>query len=232
MLELAAAGAWERLGALPFTAAPPPTLRARIAGRVERLALLWRRRGIAVGVIGPDGAGKTTLVEGLCADLPFPTRILYMGLTGGRLPRADALRIPGVVLAARLGLLWARWGVALIARLRGQTVLLDRLPLDGTVPSGVRLRPLAAASRRFQAAACPRPDLVLLLDASGATMHARKGEYEPERLEAWRAAYLRLRQHVDRLRVIDAEQPADVVRREAVALIWRCYAERWSDGRA
>jgi thymidylate kinase len=150
-----------------------------------------------------------------------------MGLTGGRLPRADALRVPGLVLAARLAILWLRWGAGLYHRARGRIVLFDRYVLDGTVPSGADIGPLARASRRIQAAACPLPDLVLLLDASGTTMHARKGEYDGEILESWRIAFRRLEGSVDRLEVLDAERPAEAVRREALAAIWRRYAARW-----
>ena len=189
-------------------------------------ARCWAR-GVAVAVLGPDGAGKTPLVEALRAQLPFDTYVLYMGLTGGRLPRADALRVPGVVLAARLAILWVRWGVGLAQRLRGRVVVFDRYALDGTVPSGARTTPLERLSRRVQARACPRPDLVLLLDASGATLHARSGEYDAQRLESWRAAYRRLEGRVDGLHVLDAERPADEVRRDALALVWRCYAQRW-----
>jgi thymidylate kinase len=232
LVELAAAGEWDRLERLPIADAPGPSRRVRLADLADRLRRLRTRRGIAVGVIGPDGAGKTTLVNGLRDTLPFPTRILYMGLTGGRLPRADALRVPGVVLAGRLAILWVRWAVGLYHRARGRVVLFDRYTLDGTVPSGLRQGLLARASRRLQAAACPQPDLVLLLDASGATMYARKAEYEPERLEEWRAAYGRLRGRLARLEVLDAEQSADAVRRDALATIWRCYAERWKQAAA
>jgi thymidylate kinase len=228
VLELAAAGAWDRLEGLPIRAADAPSRRERLADLDDRARRLWTRRGIAVGVIGPDGAGKTTLVNGLRDTLPFPTRILYMGLTGGRMPRADALRVPGVVLGARLAIIWARWGVGAHHRLRGRVVLFDRYTLDGRVPSGVRQRPLARASRRLQAASCPKPDLVLLLDASGTTMHSRKGEYDAQRLEEWRAAYARLRGRLTGLEVLDAEQPADAVRRQALDRIWRCYAGRWT----
>ena len=229
VLRLVAAEKWERLAALPVV--PPPAAArvpraARVAAALRSARGLWERRGIGVAVIGPDGAGKTTLVDGLRASLPLPTRTLYMGLTGGRMPKADRLRVPGLVLAGRLAILWVRYGVGLYHRARGRIVLFDRYALDGNVPSGADPGPLARLSRRVQAAACPTPDLVLLLDASGATMHRRKGEYDPARLETWRAAYARLQGRVRGLEVLDAERPADDVCREAVALVWRCYAER------
>ena len=230
-LELAAAGAREELESLPLS--PPPAEPPRgaaiagVAALAGRARGAWARRGIGVAVIGPDGAGKTTLVQGLRDGLPVATYTVYMGLTGGRLPRADALRVPGLVLAARLALLWVRWGVGLYHRAHGRIVLFDRYVLDGRVPSGAQLSPLARASRRLQAAACPRPDLVILLDASGATLHARSGEYEPDRLEHWRSRYRRLDGRVKGLAILDAEQPADAVRRDALALVWRCYVRRW-----
>jgi len=109
-------------------------------------------------------------------------------------------------------------------------VLFDRYTLDGSVPSGVPLRPLAKLSRRVQRHACPTPDLVLLLDASGATMHSRKGEYDAATLERWRTAYARLAEVEPKLEIIDAEQPADAVRRQAEAAIWRRYRPRLEAG--
>jgi thymidylate kinase len=188
---------------------------------------LWTWRGIDVAVLGPDGAGKTTVINALIASLPFPTRAIYMGLTGGRLPLADRLRVPGLVFGARVTLLWARYGLGVYHRARGRIVLFDRYPLDAAVPSGKDLRPVARFSRRVQGALCPKPGLVLFLDASGETMHGRKQEYDPARLETWRRAYQRLEGSVRSFEVIDAEQPADVVRREAQRLIWERYAKRW-----
>jgi thymidylate kinase len=228
LMALVRAGDWVQLHALAGNRTSPARLTLqRLAGAAGRVAGLWRRRGVSVAIMGPDGAGKTTLVNGLRTAFPFPTRVVYMGLTGGRLPRADALRIPGVVLAARLTLLWCRYGVGVYHRARGRIVLCERYTLDGMVPSGAQLGPLGRLSRRVQAVAVPRPELLLLLDASGAAMHARKGEYDPIRLEEWREAYQRLRGRVRALEVLDAEQPPDAVRRDAQARIWRCYAERW-----
>jgi thymidylate kinase len=201
----------------------------RVATVADWIRGLWTWRGVSVAIMGPDGAGKTTLIDGLRTTLPFPTRVVYMGLTGGRLPRADALRVPGVVLAARLLLLWVRYGVGLYHRARGRIVLFDRYTLDGKVPSGAQLTALGRLSRRVQAVTVPRAELLLLLDASGATMHSRKGEYSAARLEEWRHAYRRLRRGGRDLQVVNAEQPAEGVRRDAQAHIWGCYAQRWRD---
>jgi thymidylate kinase len=199
------------------------------AGRLTALSrYIGQRRGpgLTVAIIGPDGAGKTTLVNSLCASFPVPTCAIYMGLTGGRMPRVEALRTPAVVLAGRLLLLWLRYGLGLYHKATGRIVLFDRYPLDGMVPSGAALGRLARLSRRVQALAVPKPDVVLLLDAPGAAMHARKGEYTPHQLEQWRVAYRRLQGRVRSLQVIDADRPSDAVRRDAQGRIWRCYAER------
>ena len=232
IVAAAAAADWEALLAQRVPPAPAPaTPRARrLAGRLARgvrgLRGLRSRRGLSVAVLGPDGAGKTTLIEGLAESLPLTTRVQYMGLTGGRLPRADALRLPGLVLAARIMILWLRYGRAMYHRARGEIVLFDRYTLDGAVPSGMPLSRAGRLSRRVQRRVCPMPDLVLLLDASGETMHARKGEYDATELERWRAAYAGLRGRVAALELIDAERPIEAVRRDAESLIWRRYAGR------
>ena len=226
VVAAAAAGDWELL--LSHSVWIPPARErwpARVVRAPRRLGRQRRRHGLSVAVIGPDGAGKSTLVEALTRTLPLPTRVQYMGLTGGRLEQADSLRVPGLVLAARLLVLWARYARGAMHRARGEIVLFERYTLDGAVPSGVRLDLGGRISRRVQRWACPMPDLVVLLDASGLTMHARKGEYDAAVLEDWRAAYARLRRSVPALEVIDAEQPADAVRRAAEELVWRRYQE-------
>jgi thymidylate kinase len=225
---VAAAAAGDRAGLLALSVhrpVPPRRLPARLAALAADLRRGREAWGITVAVLGPDGAGKTTLAEGLAASLPLPTRIQYMGLTGGNLPRADRLRVPGLVFAARVAILWSRWLRGAFFRARGRIVLFDRYALDGAVPSGMRLSPVGRISRRAQRWAVPAPDLAVVLDASGATMHARKGEYDPAVLERWRAAYTRLRARGGGLVVLDAEQPADRVRAQAEAAVWRRYAE-------
>jgi thymidylate kinase len=56
-------------------------------------------------------------------------------------------------------------------------------------------------------------------------MYARKREYNAETLEEWRKAYRRLQEGVPSLHIINAEQPADFVLRQAQAIIWHRFGE-------
>ena len=178
--------------------------------------------GISVAVLGPDGAGKTTLVEGLAASLPLPTRIQYMGLTGGRTcRRPTALRVPGLVFAARLAILWSRWLRGAFYRARGRIVLFDRYTLDGAVPSGMRAERRRASSRgalqrRALPAAGPR--------ARSSTRRARRctGARASTTRRCWSSGGRRTRgcaPAASGLEVLDAEQPAERVRAQAEAAV-------------
>lgn len=230
VIDLARSGDWEALAGIAPATRPRPKLVSQVRSAVDRWLRLWERRGLTVAIVGPDGAGKTTLVSSLAASLPFATRTMYMGLTGGRLPLADALRIPGVVLVSRLAVLWVRYLVARYHHIRGRIVLFDRYTMDGRVPAGVPLGRGRSRARLVEAALVPVPDLVLVLDCSGQTMHGRKGEYDAGRLEIWRAAYRRLADGDDRFELVDAECSPEDVRRDAQRRIWCRYATRW-DGR-
>jgi thymidylate kinase len=230
--RLCAAADWGRLLRLrpgPIDARPPlsATLRraARLLPRVREMlsSRCGARAGISVAILGPDGAGKTTLVGSLETSLPIPTRVVYLGLTGGHIHRADRLRLPGVVFAARVVVLWSRYLRGSYHRWRGRVVLFERYVLDAAVPSGMHLRPIATVSRRLQQWVLPLPDLVLLLDASGSTLYRRSQEYDAERLEQWRVAFRRLERSVSQLETLDAERPASAVLQDAEARIWASY---------
>ncbi|MEZ4731266.1 MAG: hypothetical protein R3E79_29455 [Caldilineaceae bacterium] len=74
--------------------------------------------------------------------------------------------------------------------------------------------------------ACPAPDLVILLDAPGAILYARKGEHSAALLEEQRQGYLQLKSQLRQMVVIDATQHPDTVRRQVTTQIWRGYVRR------
>jgi SAM-dependent methyltransferase len=66
----------------------------------------------------------------------------------------------------------------------------------------------------------PDPDVLLVLDAPGEVMFARKGEHSAEILEGRRQAYLQLADSLPQARVLDAVQPQDEVQRLATDIVW------------
>jgi thymidylate kinase len=186
-------------------------------------------------VVGPDGAGKTTLVSALPGVLGGDTLVVYMGVN--RDSRTHALpsmrwaqrRVPAVAparlrrLLTRVHLLLDqayRVGVGARARRRGRTVIFDRYVYDAEVDAAVEGRDrreqrlLRWIRRRF-----PAPDLVLVLDAPGEVLFTRKGEHDVERLECLRGAYAVIAGDVPASTLIDVRQDAAAVLSDAVAAI-------------
>jgi hypothetical protein len=69
---------------------------------------------------------------------------------------------------------------------------------------------------------------MLVLDAPGTAMFARKGEHSPDHLEAQRQRYLRLGDRIPNVVVIDATAGADPVARRAAELLWGRLVATWS----
>jgi thymidylate kinase len=196
---------------------------------VRRAVSLRRRRGLSVALLGPDGAGKSTLIAGIQTSFVLPVRSVYMGLTGGLLPRVDSLRVPLLVVPGRLFIFWCRYLIAQYHQIRGRLVVFDRYIYDSAVPTPHSLNWLRRGYRWIDGRACPAPDLVLVLDAPGTVMYQRKGEYTPEQLENWRQHFLALQGRVRQLEIVDTTHNQDAVRTDVIDRIWRRYADRWRE---
>lgn len=182
------------------------------------------RRGLTVCLLAPDGAGKSTLCDGLEASLPVPTSTMHMGLyVRGR----RELPIPGVRLLARIGSQWRRYLRGRRHAAGGGVVIFDRYPYDALLPAP---GPMSRPDRMRRAALArilPAPDLALVLDAPAAVLHGRKAEHPLAHVERQRAGYRSLAGRLPcPVEIVDVSGDAEAVRRRVSAVLWRTLAER------
>jgi thymidylate kinase len=199
------------------------SLRNRSARALSRLLDPLRRRGFAVVLLAPDGAGKTSLARSLSETFVLPVSVVYMGLyrrSGGPDRR---YRVPGVFVFERLLLSWGRAVVGFAARAAGRLVVFDRYPYEALLTPPQEMNRLGRGHRIVLGHSCPHPDLTILLDAPGAVLHARKPERPADDLERVRRRVVDLRRRVPRAVVVDATPTFDDVRRHVTDVIWRAY---------
>jgi thymidylate kinase len=197
----------------------------RVTRRLAPVRALVGPPGLSVALLGPDGAGKSTLAAGLDGAFPLPVRRIYLGLYGrgttpGTKGAGGRFGLPG-----RLIWLWRRSIAAAWQRRRGRIVVFDRHVLDLAVapPGGGRK---ARLRRSLLVRACPTPDLSVILDVPGEELFRRKGEHDPASLERQRARYADLAGRLRHAALIDASVDADTVRREVIAAVWTACGAR------
>jgi hypothetical protein len=213
---------------LPCGASRAPKLRVSFASEAATTAATAKKNGVLIALMGPDGAGKTTLARRLSADGALRARRMYMGrnldaqksvlplprwLRGVR-PGADT-RLPPIVhqLAKCVGfccLLADQWLSYIAARRHqrnGGVVLFDRYIYDPD--PNARGRSRAVRLRRWLLhAGAPLPHVVVILDASPEVLYARKPEHPIPKLQRMRNAKL-----------VDAGQDMDTVCMAVASLI-------------
>lgn len=231
------AGDWERLLADgPRVAAhlsgsePWRTIgrayRDRVLRRLRRWVGMARPLAPSVALLAPDGAGKSTLVEGMQGRFFQPVHAVYMGRYSKGSRRSGRRILPGLGVARHVAAQWHRYLSARYRQAGGQLVLFDRYTYDALLPAPGASGPLRRLRRWVLARACPAPDLVVLLDAPGDVLFARKGEHSPDVLERQRQSYLGMRPRFPRSVVVDVRGDPMTVRRAVTALVWDEYRRR------
>lgn len=203
-------------------------LQAAGHGSGRRLgSVSFRSPGLSLALVGPDGAGKSSLAAALQRSSPLPTVGLYMGLYQGHGDGSGAVP-PAPGLLALLWTRWSRWLTGRLQQARGRLVVFDRYTVDALLPADRPTTWRRRARRWLLARACPRPDLLVVLDAPGSVLHARKGEHDAAQLERRRLQYLALAQRLPGAIVLDATRPIDELRRRLTEIVWRRYSARVS----
>ena len=199
-------------------------LRTRLtAGRNRMLRLISPtlpgrfRRGIVVGVMGSQTAGKAALLHRLGETFPIPGRCVYLGMRepghrGGWLKRIPGDRLGQKVIRQLPGAVAARYHYR-----RGRLVLVDRPSYDALLP-GSTVGGGTETALAF--ALAPEPDVLLVLDAPSEIMFAGKGGHSPEVLEQWRQARMEMAKRLPNTWVVDAAQPQQLIQKVAIKIVW------------
>jgi len=214
---------------------------------IPELKRVWRRwrypTGLFVAVLGPDGAGKSTLIQNLQKDISgaFRRTIVshlrprILGIQKDNSPVTDPhgqpprscwlsiLKIPYYVLDYILGyLLDIR-----ICLVRSTFVLFDRY-YDDMLVDPLRYRYngphwLVRLVSKF----IPKPDLFFILDVPEEQLQLRKQEVSLEELQRQREAYRQLAMELPNAVFLDGSLPAKEVARNASEISLDYLHERY-----
>jgi thymidylate kinase len=226
-LAAARDGQWSALVTLgaQLPGLPTPAGRAVALRRgLRRLptGIVTARRGLSVAVMGPDGAGKSTLTQAVAASFGLPTRVIYMGLWQGEGDGETGSQTAAVLAAARRPFRsWCRTAVSLAHQACGRLVVFDRHPYDALLPPAPPRRALKRVFFALLAHTVPTPSLVLVLDLPAEVAARRRPDEDPTALAAARTEYLVLARRLSRAVVLDADCAPDELRAEAVDRIWQ-----------
>jgi thymidylate kinase len=178
-----------------------------------------------VALLAPDGAGKSTVAQGVAESFFLPAQLVYMGLYQQKSAGGSSIKIPGIGLGLRLARQWLRYARARIHQAGGRLVLFDRYTYDAMLQTNPNEGTFSRWRRWLLAHSCPHADMVFMLDAPAEHLFERKQEHSVEALDEQRKAYRALRQRLPHMVIVDATKDVNEVRREVLSCIWRGCAK-------
>jgi thymidylate kinase len=209
---------------------------------VDRVGRIWRPEGLNVVFLGPDGAGKSSIIDALgpkllcafkrttCSGFAPPLhRLFRRGNRATNQPHALPARsfLTSVIRAAYWLVFYNFSYVNLrLALARATLVLNDRHFVDIFVDRK-RYRyggPSWLLSLIWRV--IPKPDLVIVLDAPPEVLQARKREVSSEETALQCSAYLSLARTLSNGHVVKADQSLEHVVRDVADVILRHLAKR------
>lgn len=247
--EMAANGKWDQLLdnvegyrrelRKHATGSLPETLRCSFGNLLHAMERVLQPTGAWVAFIGPDGCGKSSVIEGVIAQLgpgfqnvvryhlrpkSLPARpVSEAAVTDphGQAPRSVVLSIAKMFYLAFDYWLGYMAGTRR-ATIRTRLVVFDRYFYDILVdPKRVRYDGPAWLPRALSHV-LPKPDLVLVLNAAPEVLWSRKQEVPYHEVVRQQQEYLRVAAGLDSVVVIDAARPlSQVVQNACDAIVHR-----------
>ncbi len=205
-----------------------PFLFCRHAFRnLARLAGRWRKpTGLVIAVMGPDGVGKSALLDNLSFELQDvfrginrfhwrPSIVRHRQQMASEWSQPQKARGEIASLAVLMGVILDNWvgyfGAIREAIARSRLILFDRCYWDLLVDPGRYRYGGSIRLARWLSRLVPRPDLFIVLDAPQEVVFRRKQEKSVRDLKGQREQYTHLAEDEDRAFLIDANRPAELV---------------------
>ncbi|MEQ9619039.1 MAG: phosphotransferase [Deltaproteobacteria bacterium] len=204
--------------------------------------------GLFVAVLGPDGAGKSTLIEKLEKDLSgafrrtanFHLKPDLLGKKPGNAPVTDPHGKPSrsfLLSTLKIAYYVADYGLGYVLKLypklaKSTMVIFDRY-YDDLMVDPLRYRyggsPWIAGLGRYLV---PRPDLFFVLDASEDELLKRKQEVEKGELTRQRSAYVDMAAKLSNAYILDSSRSPEKLTCDASDIITSYLHERYQKRRA
>lgn len=239
----------DQLYACVRAAVPRESLLMRMRSHLEELARRWGRvmrpTGFVIAVLGPDGSGKTTVINHLEAEFAPAFRCVkrfhfrpYFGKpresTVVEAPHAAPPR-SWMTSAAKIAMFladyWISWlAVIQPAKDRSTLIIFDRYYHDMLVDCRRYRLPESFPLARWAAHLVPHPDLWMVLSAPAEELVERKGEISHTVARQLSAAYSEFAGRLHNSVVIDSRRPLEATLEAAAAEVRR-RLERRSDAR-